>query len=142
MKILVTGAAGFIGFSLTRRLLEQGHEVVGLDNINSYYDTGLKYARLKELGIAQAGIHEAAPVQSALHPGYRFTKLDLADRIGIVPERTVAFGDSLNDKSLLAFTPNSVAMANAIPELRAAAAHVCRPNTEDGVARFVAEHIL
>ena len=83
MKILVTGAAGFIGFSLTRRLLEQGHEVVGLDNINSYYDTGLKYARLKELGIAQAGIHEAAPVQSALHPGYRFTKLDLADRIGM-----------------------------------------------------------
>ena len=68
--------------------------------------------------------------------------LRLADRIGIVPERTAAFGDSLNDMSLLAFTPNSVAMANAIPELRAAAAHVCRPNTEDGVARFVAEHIL
>lgn len=68
--------------------------------------------------------------------------LRLAGRIGIVPERTVAFGDSLNDMSLLAFTPNSVAMANAIPELRAAAAHVCRPNTEDGVARFVAEHIL
>lgn len=68
--------------------------------------------------------------------------LRLADRIGIVPERTVAFGDSLNDRSLLAFTPNSVAMANAIPELRAAAAYVCRPNTEDGVARFVAEHIL
>ena len=68
--------------------------------------------------------------------------LRLADRIGIVPERTVAFGDSLNDKSLLAFTPNSVAMANAIPELRQAAAYVCRPNTEDGVARFVAEHIL
>ena len=66
----------------------------------------------------------------------------LADRIGIVPERTVAFGDSLNDRSLLAFTPNSVAMANAIPELRQAAAYVCRPNTEDGVARFVAEHIL
>ena len=54
----------------------------------------------------------------------------------------MAFGDSLNDKSLLAFTPNSVAMANAIPELRQAAAYVCRPNTEDGVARFVAEHIL
>lgn len=66
----------------------------------------------------------------------------LARRIGIVPERTVAFGDSLNDMSLLAFTPNSVAMGNAIGALREAAAHVCRPNTEDGVARFVEQHIL
>lgn len=66
----------------------------------------------------------------------------LAGRIGIAPERTLAFGDSLNDMSLLAFTPNSVAMGNAIPELRASAACVCRPNTEDGVARFVARHIL
>jgi len=51
MKILVTGAAGFIGFYVTKQLLEKGHQVVGLDNINDYYDINLKYSRLKELGI-------------------------------------------------------------------------------------------
>ena len=47
MKVLVTGAAGFIGFHTTEKLIEQGHEVIGLDNINDYYDISLKYARLK-----------------------------------------------------------------------------------------------
>ena len=51
MKILVTGAAKFIGFYVSKILLNKGHEVVGLDNINEYYDVNLKYARLKELGI-------------------------------------------------------------------------------------------
>lgn len=83
MKILVTGGAGFIGFSLTRRLLEQGHETVGLDNINSYYDTGLKYARLQELGIAQEQIKENKLTLSRKYQHYRFIKLDLADRIGM-----------------------------------------------------------
>lgn len=54
-KILVTGAAGFIGFHLSKKLVEQGYSVVGLDNINSYYDINLKYARLKELGIEREG---------------------------------------------------------------------------------------
>jgi len=45
MKILVTGTAGFIGFHLAQKLLSRGDEVVGLDNINDYYDTELKYAR-------------------------------------------------------------------------------------------------
>ena len=49
--ILVTGAAGFIGFHLCKRLLELGHSVVGIDNINSYYDINLKYGRLIILGI-------------------------------------------------------------------------------------------
>ena len=83
MKILVTGGAGFIGFSLTRRLLEQGHEVVGMDNINDYYDTGLKYARLAELGIERTDITEGALAASQRYPAYRFTKLDLADRTGM-----------------------------------------------------------
>ena len=51
MKILVTGTAGFIGYHLAKKLLERGDEVVGLDNINDYYDVNLKYARLNELGI-------------------------------------------------------------------------------------------
>ena len=51
MKILVTGTAGFIGFHLAKKHLERGDEVVGIDNINDYYDVNLKYARLTELGI-------------------------------------------------------------------------------------------
>lgn len=51
MKVLVTGAAGFIGSFTSKKLLEQGHEVVGLDNLNDYYDTSLKYGRLANLGI-------------------------------------------------------------------------------------------
>ena len=49
MKILVTGAAGFIGFHISRRLLEDGHKVIGLDNVNNYYDVSLKRDRLKIL---------------------------------------------------------------------------------------------
>ena len=51
MKILVTGVAGFIGFHTAKKLIANNHEVVGIDNINDYYDVGLKFARLKELGI-------------------------------------------------------------------------------------------
>ena len=47
MKILVTGAAGFIGFNTAKRLLENDHQVIGLDNVNDYYDVNLKRARLK-----------------------------------------------------------------------------------------------
>ena len=49
MKYLVTGAAGFIGFHSTKRLFEQGYDVVGIDNLNDYYDVNLKLARLAEL---------------------------------------------------------------------------------------------
>ena len=49
MKILVTGAAGFIGMHLSKRLLERGDEVVGIDNLNDYYDVQLKHDRLKQL---------------------------------------------------------------------------------------------
>src|SRR4030067_1548531 len=48
-KILVTGAAGFIGFHLAKRLISRGEDVIGLDNLNDYYDVNLKYARLKQL---------------------------------------------------------------------------------------------
>ena len=66
--ILVTGAAGFIGFHVARRLLRDGHDVIGLDNMNPYYDPGLKEARRAEL---------------AKSSRLRFVKLDLADRDGM-----------------------------------------------------------
>lgn len=80
MKILVTGTAGFIGFHLAKKLLERGDEVVGLDNINDYYDVNLKYGRLKELGINPTKIKENQPVVSTIFPKHTFIKLDLADK--------------------------------------------------------------
>ena len=68
MKILVTGAAGFIGMTTSLRLLARGDEVVGLDNLNDYYEVSLKENRLKRL--------------TAL-PGFRFVKLDVGDRAGM-----------------------------------------------------------
>ncbi|WP_273848565.1 NAD-dependent epimerase [Serratia liquefaciens] len=68
MKFLVTGAAGFIGFHVADRLLAAGHQVVGIDNLNDYYDVGLKLARLELL---------------ADKPAFQFIKLDLADREGM-----------------------------------------------------------
>jgi UDP-glucuronate 4-epimerase len=67
--VLVTGAAGFIGFHVARRLLESGRQVVGIDNLNSYYDPALKRARLAIL---------------KEHGGFRFAELDLGDRQGMV----------------------------------------------------------
>jgi UDP-glucuronate 4-epimerase len=90
MRILITGTAGFIGFHLANRLLERGDEVLGLDNLNDYYDVGLKYARLAEAGIereaVETSIHQTgrkAYVQSEKHPGYRFVKCNLEDRHGV-----------------------------------------------------------
>lgn len=79
MKILVTGAAGFIGFHLVGRLLAAHHEVTGLDNLNDYYDVALKYGRLSEHGITREAIVYNQPVASAKHP-YHFIQLDIADQ--------------------------------------------------------------
>ncbi|WP_346825269.1 NAD-dependent epimerase [Serratia inhibens] len=68
MKFLVTGAAGFIGYHVAERLLAGGHQVVGIDNLNDYYDVGLKMARLELLSDK---------------PDFQFIKLDLADREGM-----------------------------------------------------------
>jgi UDP-glucuronate 4-epimerase len=81
VRILVTGAAGFIGFHTSRALLDQGHEVTGLDNLNDYYDVQLKHARLEQL---------------TRRNGFQFIKQDIADRAAIAevfskerPERVV-----------------------------------------------------
>ncbi|KOO17374.1 capsular biosynthesis protein CpsI [Morganella morganii] len=68
MKILVTGAAGFIGYHASQRLLEQGHEVVGADNLNDYYDVNLKQARLDLL---------------LPHPQFQFFKMDLSEKTAV-----------------------------------------------------------
>jgi UDP-glucuronate 4-epimerase len=68
MKILVTGAAGFIGMTTTLRLLDRGDQVVGLDNLNDYYDVSLKQSRLDRL---------------TPHANFRFVKCDVADREGV-----------------------------------------------------------
>ena len=67
-KILVTGAAGFIGFHLSKRLITLGEDVIGLDNLNDYYDVNLKYARLKQL---------------EGHANFKFIKGDIAERESI-----------------------------------------------------------
>ena len=68
-KVLVTGAAGFIGFHLTKRLIERGDQVVGIDNVNDYYDVNLKRARLAQL---------------EGRPGFRFVKMSLEEREGLL----------------------------------------------------------
>ncbi len=80
MKILVTGVAGFIGYYTAKRLLQDGHEVVGLDNINDYYAVELKYWRLEELGIARAAITEGKCLTSTKYPSFGFVKGSIADR--------------------------------------------------------------
>lgn len=68
MKILVTGAAGFIGSCLSEKLLARGDEIIGVDNLNDYYDVSLKMARLARI---------------ETHPAFTFYKLDIADRAGM-----------------------------------------------------------
>lgn len=79
MRVLVTGSAGFIGFHLTKKLLERGDYVVGLDNINDYYDVELKYARLAELGIEKFSLMENRLIRSNTYFDHYFIKTDLGD---------------------------------------------------------------
>lgn len=79
MKILVTGTAGFIGHHVTKALLKRGDEVIGLDNINDYYDPELKYGRLTDTGIEKKEVADNNFTQSKKYPKYRFIKMDLED---------------------------------------------------------------
>lgn len=85
MKILVTGAAGFIGYFVSKKLIGQGHQVIGLDNINDYYDPQLKYARLQELGIPKqdAGIFGQLNSSTTYNGSFQFIRMDLEDRTAL-----------------------------------------------------------
>lgn len=76
---LITGAAGFIGFHVAQELLKRGDTVIGLDNINDYYDVDLKYARLLELGINREYISENQLIESNTNSKFRFIKANLED---------------------------------------------------------------
>ena len=81
MKILVTGAAGFIGYHLVKSLVEANHEVIGLDNINDYYSTNLKFDRLKELGINKDSVKDFICLNgSNLFQYFKFIRMNLEDR--------------------------------------------------------------
>ena len=81
-KTLITGAAGFIGYHLCEALIKQGHDVIGLDNINDYYDVNLKYARLDQLGIEKESASVFSEIsESTVHGSHmQFIRLNLEDR--------------------------------------------------------------
>ena len=83
MRVLVTGAAGFIGFHLCRLLVARGHQVVGIDSINKYYDPALKRARLLQLGIGNAAADSGRLTDSPTLPGLTFCRISLEDRVGV-----------------------------------------------------------
>ncbi len=88
MKILITGTAGFIGSHLALKLLQRGDEIVGIDNINDYYDKRVKYGRLQRAGIIEKleegeDIPYNTPIISNKYTNYKFIKLNLEDRDNI-----------------------------------------------------------
>ncbi len=83
MKILITGAAGFIGYHLSELLIKHNHLVVGLDNINDYYNTSLKFSRLEQLGInkVEAEKYKIKCYSSIHNERFSFIRMDLEDRL-------------------------------------------------------------
>lgn len=83
-KVLITGVAGFIGFHLAKRLLKKGFHIIGIDNLNTYYDVDLKYARLNELGISKKDSEfYNREVKSDFHKNLTFYQLKIEDRANL-----------------------------------------------------------
>lgn len=123
MKFLVTGAAGFIGFHVSERLLAAGHQVIGIDNLNDYYEVSLKQARLNLI---------------ENHPNFRFQKLDLADREGMAdlfaaekPQRVIHLAAQAGVRYSLE-NPHAYADANLVGHL----------NVLEGCRHHKVEHLL
>lgn len=83
MKILVTGTAGFIGYHLVKRLCEENVEIIGIDNINTYYDVSLKHGRLLDTGIDPKQIEYNRKINSSIYKNYAFLQIDLVDKEAI-----------------------------------------------------------
>lgn len=84
MKILVTGAAGFIGYHMIQKLVKTNHEIIGIDNINDYYSIDLKNSRLKKCGIQTEDISYGIKLPSSVYDNYSFIKLNLEDNNNIL----------------------------------------------------------
>ncbi len=82
-RVLVTGSAGFIGHGVVKKLLNRGDYVVGIDNINSYYEIDLKHGRLKDCGINIEDIEYLKRLRSSKYDNYSFIKLDLEDKTAL-----------------------------------------------------------
>jgi UDP-glucuronate 4-epimerase len=80
MKILITGTAGFVGFHLALKLIDQGFDIVGIDNINDYYDPNLKFARLSESGIAKEDVKWHVEAKSSKFSNYRFIRMNVENK--------------------------------------------------------------
>ncbi|BBQ83234.1 NAD-dependent epimerase [Klebsiella sp. WP3-W18-ESBL-02] len=122
MKYLVTGAAGFIGFHVSRRLLATGHQVVGIDNLNDYYDVSLKQARLDLL-------------QSA---DFRFVKLDLDDNAGMA----ALFADARFDRVIHLAAQAGVRYSLENPHAYAQANLIGHLNVLEGCRHNKVQHLL
>ena len=79
MRIIITGFAGFIGFHLTKKLIEAGHIVWGIDNFNDYYDVSLKYDRINQLGISASALIGGQLLQSDKFPTLQCLRADITD---------------------------------------------------------------